>query len=189
MELRHLRYFVAVADERVVGVVRSDYHATGDPGVQIAVREVSLESPDRAKRSVLLLHGARVPGIASFDLPVAGGSLSADLAQAGHRVFIMDARGYGDSTRPAALSEPPEANPPQVRSDAVVRDVAAVIDGKVALLGWAAGGPRLLEHQLIRARTVRSIELVDATHYGHLDRPRYGRDQFLGRVTRFLAAT
>src|SRR4029453_5475113 len=88
-----------------------------DPGIRIYVREVRRTAPPTKGVPLLLLHGARVPGVASFDLPVAGGSLAATLAAAGHVTFIMDARGYGRSTRPREMSEPPEAHPPLVHSD------------------------------------------------------------------------
>jgi pimeloyl-ACP methyl ester carboxylesterase len=127
-------------------VSRKDWRVRGDGG-HLGVREVR---PDRSPngRPVLLLHGARVPGIASFDLPVPGGSLAADLAREGHRVFIVDARGYGASDRPAALDAPASANPPAVTGEQVVRDIASVVDrlrattrhDRVDLVGWATGG-------------------------------------------------
>ena len=79
---------------------REEFYITSDPGIQIFVREVrdgeTLHGP---KRPILLLHGARVPGVASFDLDVPGGSLAADLASNGYIAYIMDARGYGGSSR------------------------------------------------------------------------------------------
>ena len=125
------------------GLVRSDWHVPSESGVLIAVREV--RSPARSDgRPVLLVHGARVPGVASFDLPVAGGSLAGDLARQGHRVFVMDARGYGASTRPPQMSAPPSEHPPLATGDHIVRDIHAVANrmdaGRVALVGWATGG-------------------------------------------------
>ncbi|MEY9324709.1 alpha/beta fold hydrolase [Sinorhizobium fredii] len=127
-------------------IIRQDFMVASDPGVALAVREVSEESLSLGKPPVVLLHGARVPGIASFDLPVEGGSLAADLARAGHRVFIMDARGYGGSSREGQDGR--QDGRPLVSSDAVVRDIGAVVDAvqaragvsQVALLGWATGG-------------------------------------------------
>ena len=60
-----------------------------------------------------MAHGARVPGIASFDLPVANGSLAADLAQrSGRPIYVMDARGYGVSL----------LNKPETRRDQPFRE-------------------------------------------------------------------
>lgn len=130
-------------------VIRDDFHVEGEPGIRLFVREVRPRAAGAARGTpVLLLHGARVPAVPSFDLDVPGGSLAADLAVSGRRVFLMDARGYGRSTRPPEMTEDPQAHPPLVRSSEVVRDVAAVVEAvlertgaeKVALLGWATGG-------------------------------------------------
>ena len=63
-------------------VVRQELFAPSTNGIRIHIREV------RANRRgacdpILLVHGARVPGAASFDLPVAGGSLAVDLVEKG----------------------------------------------------------------------------------------------------------
>jgi pimeloyl-ACP methyl ester carboxylesterase len=124
---------------------RHDFRVPGEPGITLAVRELVDTGADQGRVPVTLLHGARVPGVASFDLPVDGGSLAADLAHAGHRVFIMDARGYGGSSRPG--QDGPQSGDALVRSDEVVRDLGAVVNAvktrtgtsRIALLGWATG--------------------------------------------------
>lgn len=129
-------------------VERQDLRATAADGVGIFVREVRPTVREPAGVPVVLVHGARVPGIGSFDLPVPGGSLAADLARAGHPAYLLDARGYGRSDRPGAMSLPPDAGPPLVRAPEVARDLAAAVDlarersgaRRVALLGWATGG-------------------------------------------------
>jgi len=78
-------------------VSREELFADSDAGVRIHVREVR-PTGRRACEPVLLVHGARVPGVASFDLPVLGGSLAADLADKGFCTYVMDIRGYGQST-------------------------------------------------------------------------------------------
>lgn len=128
-------------------LARQDFFVESEPGIELFVREVR-PAGTKSGTPVLLLHGARVPGLASFDLPVPNGSLAGDLAEAGYFVYVMDVRGYGRSTRPPEMSEPPDANPPLVRSPAAVADIAAVVDWirerrsaeQVALLGWATGG-------------------------------------------------
>lgn len=127
-------------------IERTDFTLSARDNGRLFVREVSDRATAGGKPPVILLHGARVPGVASFDLPVEGGSLAADLARAGHRVFVMDARGYGNSSRPGQDAPPKGA--PLSRSDEVVADLAAVVEAvkarteqpKVALLGWATGG-------------------------------------------------
>ncbi|PJR13253.1 alpha/beta hydrolase [Sinorhizobium meliloti] len=137
---------VLVSGTADAAMTRQNFTVISDPGVELAVREVSDNNLQPGRPPVVLLHGARVPGVASFDLPVEGGSLAADLVRVGHRVFIMDARGYGGSSRDRQDGN--EDGQPLVRSDAVVRDIAAVVDvvqartgaSQVALLGWATGG-------------------------------------------------
>src|SRR6266511_3364597 len=128
-------------------VKRDDFIIESEPGIDLFVREIEATTSPRVVPSVVV-HGARGPGLASFDLPVPGGSLAEDLARAGHRAYVMDARGYGRSTRPAEMSGDPTECPPLVRSSAVVWDIGAIVravrnrtgGSKVALLGWATGG-------------------------------------------------
>lgn len=132
--------------ERTAEVSRSSAQVTSDPGINVAVRSVT--PAEAAGVPVILVHGARVPGIASFDLSVPGYSLAEDLARAGHPTFIMDVRGYGASTRPPQMGDDPAAGPPLVRSDEVVDDIKAVVDHvqhstgaeQVGIVGWATGG-------------------------------------------------
>jgi pimeloyl-ACP methyl ester carboxylesterase len=128
-------------------LVRTDGLVDSDRGVRIFVRAV--RSPKSVGRvPIVLVHGGGPGGLASFDLPVRGYSLPADLAADGHPVYVMDVRGWGRSTRPRELDLPPEENPPAVRSDEAARDVGAVVDNvrdqhdgtRVALIGWATGG-------------------------------------------------
>ena len=127
-------------------IMRRDRFIRSEPGIDIFVREVGPRSGG-TRMPLVLVHGGGPGGLASFDLPVPGYSLAAELAADGRSVFVMDVRGWGGSSRPAALDEPPERNPPQVNSVEAARDVAAVVDAvrrerdtPVALLGWATGG-------------------------------------------------
>ncbi|MGU3401362.1 alpha/beta fold hydrolase [Brucellaceae bacterium D45D] len=83
------------------------------------------------------------PYISTMDVP--NGSLASDLARlTGRTIFILDARGYGQSDRPTAMDHPPHAGKPLSRAYEVIRDIDAVaaiarqrtgVD-QVALLGW-----------------------------------------------------
>ncbi len=108
-------------------ISRRDFQVSGEPGIRLFVREVR-EQEGPAGRPIVLIHGARVPGLASFDLPVAGGSPAADLALRGFDVYIMDVRGYGRSTRPREMDEPVSAHPVLVRSNEAARDIGSVVD-------------------------------------------------------------
>jgi pimeloyl-ACP methyl ester carboxylesterase len=126
---------------------RRDVRVQPDPGVEIAVRRVLDLNADRERVPILLVHGARAPSIASFDLDVPNGSLAADLAGHGHPVYLMDARGYGGSTRPPEMSSPPGDSEPLSRSETVVHDIDAVTAHilaeqsveQIAVMGWATG--------------------------------------------------
>jgi alpha-beta hydrolase superfamily lysophospholipase len=106
---------------------REDLFTAGDAGVRIHVREVRPDERPNCQ-PILLVHGARVPGIASSDLSLPGGSLAADLADRGFCAYVVDVRGYGQSTRPPEMEEPPEKYAPLVRSVEAVRDIDAAVE-------------------------------------------------------------
>ncbi|NOK63033.1 MAG: alpha/beta fold hydrolase [Chloroflexi bacterium AL-W] len=165
-------------------LARNEFMVSSDAGFEIYVREVMLETGRNLQRPpVILLHGARVPGVASFDLAVPHGSFAADLTLNGHAVYIMDARGYGRSTRPPQMELPPEANGPLARSDEVVRDIGAVVDAvrqrtgvnRVALLGWATGGHWMGQYASIHSHKVSHLVLYNSLYGGTFEHPMLGR--------------
>lgn len=120
-----------------------------DPGIEIYVRnkrpaDMRVFAP---ARTVLFVHGATYPAHSSFDLKLDGLSWMEYIAARGYDVYLLDIRGYGKSTRPRELSEPPDANPPMVRTETAVRDIAAVVDfilrrrsiARLVILGWSWG--------------------------------------------------
>ena len=164
-------------------IQRQDFFVSGDEGIQLFVREVSLPGDGKSNvPPILLLHGARVPGIASFDLPVPGGSLAADLAQRGFDVYLMDVRGYGKSTRPAAMDQPPTVHPPLVRSNEAVRDIGAVVDSirqrrhvpTVALFGWATGGQWAAYYASLYPEKVSALIVLNSLYRGASKHPFIG---------------
>jgi alpha-beta hydrolase superfamily lysophospholipase len=88
-----------VAAQETAHIMRKDFYVPTGDGIRLFVREV-ITSEEKQSKPILLIHGARVPGIASFDLQVKGGSLAEDLAIRGLDVYVMDVRGYGASTVP-----------------------------------------------------------------------------------------
>lgn len=160
---------------------RNDFMVGSESGIDLFVREV--RSPDAPTRvPVLLMHGARVPGIASFDLDVPGGSLAEDLALAGHPTYVMDAQGYGRSTRPKEMEGEPAHCPPLVRSSAVVHDIAAVVrtalertgTTAVGLLGWATGGMWAGHYATMYPGTISHLMLYNVLYGGTRGHPTLG---------------
>jgi pimeloyl-ACP methyl ester carboxylesterase len=120
-----------------------------DPGIELFMRNkhkagVTSFGPDR---TLLFVHGATYPAETAFDLPIEGQSMMDLFANAGYDVFLVDVRGYGGSTRPAAMDEPPENNKPLVSTEEAIRDYGTAVDyilkdrklEKIDVMGWSWG--------------------------------------------------
>lgn len=100
-----------------------------------------------AEKTVLFVHGATYPSETAFDLQLGGQSWMDYIASRGYDVWLVDVRGYGRSSKTAALSQPASANPPFANTEDAVRDVAAAVDhilkkrgiAKLNLIGWSWG--------------------------------------------------
>jgi pimeloyl-ACP methyl ester carboxylesterase len=148
---------------------KTDYFIENDQGQHIYVRRVHSEGMT-PRQSLVLLHGARVSGVPSFDLNVPGGSLAADMAGLGFDVHIMDARGYGGSWRPPEMQQPRDDNPSLGRSDEIVQDICAAVDHlrgegrKVALLGWATGAHWAGQYASVLSRKLSHLILYNGLY-------------------------
>jgi pimeloyl-ACP methyl ester carboxylesterase len=176
--MQSLALLLALAASPAPAVQREEFRVTTHDGVGIAVRQVRSEQRVPGVEPIVLLHGARVPGIPSFDLPVPGGSLAADLAlRTGAPVFVPDARGYGRSDRPPAMERPPEESQPLSRAYLVLRDVDAVVRAvqqrtrakRITLLGWATGGLWAGFYASLQPERVGHLVLLNSL-YGGSDR-------------------
>ena len=156
-------------------ISRHDFFVDSEPGIRLFVREVLADAPKQNQpTAILFVHGARVPGLASFDLDGPGGSLAADLAARGFVVYVMDVRGYGASSRPPEMEQPPSAHPPLVRSNEAARDIGAVVDSicarrhvsRVALFGWATGGQWAGYYASLRPEKVSALILLNSLYGG-----------------------
>ncbi len=100
-----------------------------------------------ADRIVLFVHGITFPSESTFDLSLDGLSWMDYIARAGYDVYLVDVRGYGGSTRPPAMSEPPDRNPPIATLSEAVDDVDAAVNfilrrrnvERISLIGWSWG--------------------------------------------------
>lgn len=163
-------------------VIRHDFRVRTADDVHVAVRMVMSADPARrAGTPIILLHGTRIPGISEFDLPVPNGSLAADLAMRGHPAFVLDARGYGASDRPAAMSATPAQSRPLARSLEITRDVdACVLEAlrltgarQVALMGWGVGATIMLIYAALWPERVRHVILYNPLYGGGASHARY----------------
>jgi pimeloyl-ACP methyl ester carboxylesterase len=122
---------------------------SGEPGIELFMRNKHLAGvtsfgPDR---TLLFVHGATYPAETAFDLPIEGASMMDLFANAGYDVYLVDVRGYGGSTRPAAMNEPPENNKPLVTTEDAIRDYGTAVDyilksrglDKIDVMGWSWG--------------------------------------------------
>ena len=82
----------------------------------------------RADKILLFVHGATYPAETAFDLPIEGVSMMDLIAARGYDVYLVDVRGYGRSTRPPEMSQPPEANKPIVSTKVAAHDLGAAVD-------------------------------------------------------------
>lgn len=143
---------------------------SGDPGIEIFVRNKRPEGTTSFSpaRTVLFVHGATYPAHTSFDLPLGGLSWMDYVAARGFDVWCMDIRGYGRSTRPPEMSQPPEANPPVVRGDTALADIAAASGfirqhrsiPRLVMMGWSWGSTLMARFAADSPALVERLVLV-----------------------------
>src|SRR5215510_13914445 len=120
-----------------------------DPGIKLYIRNKRPEEMTEFKsdKTLLFVHGASQPAEGTFDLPLEGLSWMDYIARRGWDVYLVDVRGYGASTRPPEMDQPPASNPPIATTDAAVSDLKSAVDfimhrrslSKINLLGWSWG--------------------------------------------------
>jgi pimeloyl-ACP methyl ester carboxylesterase len=122
--------------------------ASGDPGIQLFVRNKHpAGKPTSPDKILLFVHGATYPAETAFDLPIEGVSMMDLIAARGYDVYLVDVRGYGRSTRPAEMNQPPAANKPIVSTTVAAHDLGAAVDyilgkrkiSKINVMGWSWG--------------------------------------------------
>ena len=131
-------------------LITEEMMVPSEPGIDIFVRNkrpADLNAFTRRERHVLFVHGSTYPAHTGFDIPLGGQSWMESIASRGYDVYCLDVRGYGRSTRPKAMDEPPQNNPPVARTPDAVKDITAVLNmilkrrniPRLNLLGWSWG--------------------------------------------------
>ncbi len=138
------------AQPPAVDLVGEAYHVRGaDPDISLYVRNRRPADMTRfsAERTVLFVHGATYPAEVTFDLRLDDLSWMDYIAAHGYDVYMMDLRGYGRSTRPPQMDQPPGDNEPIVTTDVAVRDFGTVVEhvlerrgiDALNVMGWSWG--------------------------------------------------
>jgi pimeloyl-ACP methyl ester carboxylesterase len=120
-----------------------------------------------AGRTLLFVQDGTYPAHTVFDLPLAGVSWMDYIAGRGFDVWCLDLPGYGRSTRPAAMGQPPEANPPLVRGDEAVAAIGAAAAfirerrgiARMQMMGWSWGCSLIARHATENAAAVERLVL------------------------------
>ena len=120
-----------------------------DPGINLYVRDKHPQGMNEfpAEKILLFVHGSTYPAETAFDLKLNGLSWMEYIAGRGYDVYLVDLRGYGKSTRPPEMDQPPADHEPIVRTETAVKDVGAAVDfilkrrgaSKINLMGWSWG--------------------------------------------------
>ena len=127
-----------------------DFHVPSkSAGIELFVRNKLVKGAEAfpSNRIVLFVHGVTFPSESTFDLSLDGLSWMDYIARAGYDVYLLDVRGYGGSTRPPAMFEPPDRNPPIATLAEAVDDVAVAVNfilrrrnvERINLIGWSWG--------------------------------------------------
>jgi len=147
-----------------------------DAGIELHVHHKYPVDAGRniARGIVLFVHGATFPAGSTFDVPLPRLSWMDQLALNGADVYALDIRGYGGSTRPPAMSQPPEANPPFARAADAVRDISAAVDfilarrqaKQLTLIGWSWGTTTTAGYAARHPEKVDALVLVSPVWLG-----------------------
>jgi pimeloyl-ACP methyl ester carboxylesterase len=138
-------------------------------GIELFVRNKRPKGIDSfsSNRIVLFVHGVTFPSESTFDLSLGGLSWMDFIARSGYDVYLVDVRGYGGSTRPPAMSEPPDRNPPVATLAEAVDDVDTAVDfirrrrdvERIGLIGWSWGTAVMGRYATIHGEKVDRLVL------------------------------
>ena len=150
-------------------VVMEEFRVTSDPGIQVYVRNKRQAGMTQfsAAKTVIFVHGATYPAETAFDLRLDGLSWMDYIAQRGYDVYLLDVRGYGQSTRPPQMDRPASENPPFAGTQEAMRDVDAVVEfvkkrrgiDKVNLLAWSWGTSIMQWYTSLNSHKVEKLVL------------------------------
>ena len=120
-----------------------------DPGITLHIRNKHLFGTNAfsADKIILFVHGATYPSETIFDIALPGGSWMDYAVRCGYDTYLLDIRGYGRSTRPPSMGEPPDKNVAFAATEDAIKDVDMAVNfilkrrnvDKINLVGWSWG--------------------------------------------------
>ena len=150
-------------------IVMEEFRVPSDTGIEIYVRNKRPAGMTQfsAAKTVLYVHGATYPAETAFDLKLDGQSWMDYIARQGYDVYLLDVRGYGQSTRPAAMGRPAAENPPLGTTQEAMRDVDAAVEfirkrrgvERVNLLAWSWGTAIMQWYTSLNSHKVEKLVL------------------------------
>jgi pimeloyl-ACP methyl ester carboxylesterase len=129
-------------------ITTEEFMVPSGEGIEVFLRSKRPEGVTTgASRTLLMVHGAGFGASSSFDLPFGGVSWMDYIAGRGFDVWTLDVRGFGRSSRPPAMSQPADQNPPVARGEQALADLTAAVNfikqrrslEKLSLLGHSWG--------------------------------------------------
>jgi pimeloyl-ACP methyl ester carboxylesterase len=123
-----------------------------------------------ANEIILFLEPFSVPSAAAFDLP--GYSWMEHLAERGFDCWSLDFRGFGKSSRPAEMDQPPSAHAPVIHVADSMVDLAAAVSyirqlrhvDRITLIGWSYGSIVAGKYAAENPDSVHKLILLGAMH-------------------------
>ncbi|OSN02569.1 MULTISPECIES: alpha/beta hydrolase [Lonsdalea] len=157
--------------------VRHDFTITNEDGLRIFIRELRDTASTSDRGPMLMINGGRSGVLASWDVDAPSTSAAQEIAKAGHRVYLMDIRGFGRSEFPPEMQDTPEARngPVAVRSNEAVRDISAAVkeirrrhpgDERLVAIGWATGSQWLGHYASLYPERISHLIYYNAAYGG-----------------------
>jgi pimeloyl-ACP methyl ester carboxylesterase len=150
-------------------ITMEEFRVPSDPGIQVYVRNKHPSGMTQfsADKTVIYIHGATYPSETAFDLPLDGMSWMDYIARQGYDVYLLDVRGYGQSTRPPQMDKPAAENAPFAGTEEAMRDVDAVVEfvkkrrgiNKTNLLAWSWGTSIMQWYTSLNSHKVEKLVL------------------------------
>lgn len=159
----------AVNNHGKPSIVMEEFRIASEPGIEIFVRNkrsIGLTT-FTAEKTLIYVHGATYPAETAFDLQLNGQSWMDYIAEKGYDVYLLDVRGYGQSTRPPQMNRPANESAPFANTEDAMKDVDAVVEfvkkrrniEKVNLMGWSWGTAIMQWYSSLNSHKIEKLVL------------------------------